>query len=491
MFKAILRLTKQSVIYGVGHVLTKAVIIILLPIHTNFLSPDEFGITTIVMLFLGIMSIIYSFGLNTAFLQFYMLENDKKAGNRYFSTALIATAITAVVLSTVLFVSKNVISKILFDSQNYGYLIKLSIGILFFDALILLSKNILRAEERSIIYAVFSLINVTFNCLFNIIFVAYRLMGVEGIFLAYFLSSGITFILFLPIVIKHFLPFFSLEMFKRMLIFGFPFIPATLAIFLIDTIDRAFIKHYLGLDATGIYGAGYRVALVIKLFINAFQIAWVPFFLSLANDENAKKIFSKILTYFILICSLIFLIFTMYMDQIIRLNIFGYTIIGREFWGSTQIVPAVILAYIFYGIYLNFLVGVYYKEKTKFLIVITGIGAIVNIFGNIFLIPTFKLLGAAYATVLSYCSMAVLLFFINQQFYPIQYEFRKILKICLLSAIIFFTFQYISLPYELITRAILIFIYLVLLYISGFFESKEIQTIRLFFKGIYGKVSTR
>ncbi len=99
MLKAILRLTKQSLIYGIGQVLSKAIIIILLPVHTNKLSTDEYGVFNILLLFIGLMAIVYSFGLNTAFLQFYMKEPDKKNKDKYFATAFLATFVLVLVLS--------------------------------------------------------------------------------------------------------------------------------------------------------------------------------------------------------------------------------------------------------------------------------------------------------------------------------------------------------------------------------------------------------
>ena len=103
MFKAILRLTKQSFIYGMGQVLSKAIVVILLPIHTNKLTTNEYGVFNILLLFMGLLAIVYSFGLNTAFLQFYMIEPDKKNKNKYFSTAFLATVVIVFLLSLIIY----------------------------------------------------------------------------------------------------------------------------------------------------------------------------------------------------------------------------------------------------------------------------------------------------------------------------------------------------------------------------------------------------
>ena len=491
MLKAILRLTKQSFIYGIGQVLSKAIVIILLPLHTNFINPGEYGVFNVLLVFIGFMAIAYSFGLNIAFLQFYLLEPDLKKKNKYFSSAFFITLLIALVLSLFIYSFKASLAKLLFHTEQYKYLMNLVIVILSFDALILLSKNILRAEERAVFYGFVSIFNVAINCVLNIIFVVHYRYGVKGILIAYLLSSAVTFLFLLPITVKHLSATISIEMLRKMLIFGLPFLPSTLALFLIDSIDRNLIERYLGLEAAGIYGAGYKVSLVIKLFINAFNVAWVPFFLSMADDENAKNIYSKVLTYFTIICSFVFLFFSMFMDQIVRVKIFGYTIVGQEYWGSLQIVPVVILAYVFYGFYVNFQVSIFLKHKTKYFAYINIAGAAVNIVSNIYLIPTLKLMGAAYATLLSYVLMAVWLYIITQRIYPIQYELKKILKIGLISLIIFLTYQCVDLPNAMMLKTILIFIFGLSIYLFKILDAKEIQTLKYLVKKFHGKISTR
>lgn len=484
MFKSILRLTKQSAIYGLGHVLSKAIVILLLPLHTNFVTPLEYGVATQLLVFLGIMGIIYSYGLNTALLQFFILEKDPNQRKKYFSTAFLSTLITSVLLSIALFSIKFYITRLLFDTEQFAFLINLSIGILIFDALILLAKNILRAEERAVSYVIFSVLNVLINYSLNYILVVRLSLGVRGIYWANLLASGLTLMLFLPLVKNYFTPTVSRELLIRMLKFGLPFLPSTLAIFVIDSIDRMFITRYLGLEATGIYGAGYKLALVIKLFTNAFQFAWIPFFISMAKQEKAKEVFARILTYFTLACSLVFLLFCMYMDQIIRVRIFGYPVMGKEYWAGAQIVPVVILAYICYGWHLNFLVGVFLKEKTHYLAYITGLSAIINILGNVWLIPRFRLMGAAYATLLSYFSMMVLLYLPSQHLYPISYEWRKILTISLLTGLVYLLFRYLPFPHEEVMKVCLIAIFFLVLYYSGFFETQEIKKLESLVKGL-------
>lgn len=487
VFSSLLQLTKHSAIYGVGHVLTKSLIIFLLPIHTNYVERIEYGIATTLFAFLAIASIIYSYGLNTALIQFYILEQEPKQKKNIFSTAFFATAITSLIFSLILILGSVFFAEHLFDSVEYGYLIRYSAAILSLDALLLLNFNILRAQEKSNYFAFLSVLNVGLNLFFNILLVVHYQMGVKGIFLANIYSSFAMFFVLLPYCARHLGIMLDRSVFYKMLKFGLPFVPATLSIVFINSIDRFFIKFYLGLDAAALYGAGYKLGLIVKLFINAFQFAWLPFFLHTAQKENAKEIFSKILTYFSLICSIIFLSIHLFIEQVVRLKIFGLYIFGPEYWSSTVIVPVVTLAYIAYGIYLNFIVGIYVKEKTKLLMLIAGVGAIFNIVANFILIPRYHLMGAAYATILSFVVMAVLCFRFSQRLYPIQYEFRRLLKIAI------FTFVIALLPSlfksDIHSAVKLIFFcgYFVLLYLSGFFQVAELEGL----KQIYLHFKTR
>ena len=152
---SILKLTRHSAIYGAGHVLTKSLSILLLPIHTNYVNKLEYGAATQLFAFLAIASIIYSYGLNTACLQYYIQEPDEEKKNRFFSTAFFSTLFTSLIFSIILFCLKSTVAKLLFDSVDLSYLILYSMGILTADALVLLSFNILRAEEKSVSFASF------------------------------------------------------------------------------------------------------------------------------------------------------------------------------------------------------------------------------------------------------------------------------------------------------------------------------------------------
>jgi O-antigen/teichoic acid export membrane protein len=200
--------------------------------------------------------------------------------------------------------------------------------------------------------------------------------------------------------------------------------------------------------------------------------------LSTSRQENAKQVFCKVLTYFILACSSVFLLLSFFIDEIVRFELFGFTIFGEEYWESTAIVPLILLSYIFYGIYVNFLVGVYIKKKTAMLPLITGIAALVNIGANLMLIPFWGMMGSAWAKVICYATMAVLLYYKIHRLYYIKYEWKKIYHLAAVTLGIFLMQNYIFQFEWWWQKLALLFVWAFILVFSGFLDQTERSYIR-------------
>jgi O-antigen/teichoic acid export membrane protein len=277
----------------------------------------------------------------------------------------------------------------------------------------------------------------------------------------------------LPITFQFFRFQFDKIIFSEMIKFGLPYVPSGLAVVAMDLIDRFFLERMTSLEITGIYSAGYKLGMFMALFIAAFRFAWHPFFLSTSKQENAKQVFAKVLTYFVLACSFVFLGISLFIDEIVRFKIFGFTLFGEAYWESTVIVPLILISYIFYGVYVNFLVGVYLEKKTSMLPLITGAAALVNVIANLILIPFLGMMGSAWAKVLCYSTMAVLLYYKVYRIYFVQYEWGRIVRIAV-AAIGIFLVQFYLLQFESwFLKLGLILIFFLILLFSGFLDKSE------------------
>src|SRR3989339_621442 len=164
-------------------------------------------------------------------------------------------------------------------------------------------------------------------------------MKAETVFIAGLIASGITAITLLVIVRKEFTVHFSTPLYREMLRFGLPYIPAGLAGIAIQVIDRPILKALTDNDTVGIYQANYRLGVLMMLVVGMFDYAWRPFFLTHAKDEDAPKLFSKVFTYFVSAMMFVFVAVTLFIDDLVRIPIFGRHFIGSNYWGGPDIVP--------------------------------------------------------------------------------------------------------------------------------------------------------
>lgn len=485
MFESLKRLTKHSAVYGIGHIFTRVINFLLLPLYTNELPTDEFGAYAVLFTFLAVMIIIYTYGIDAAFLRFFILSDETKNRKQVFSTAFWGVALAACLLSIVIYVFRDFWSSLLYTQGDYSHLIRLGSLILLFDALAILPFLYLRAEERSVLYTVLKFVNVIINVTLNIYFIVILGKGVEGIFLANVYASGLTFLMISFILFRNISLQFSSGVFKELVSFGLPYLPATLAVVLLDVIDRVLMERLAGLDATGIYNAGVKLGLFMALFVAAFRFAWQPFFLATSKQEDAKQIFAKVLTYFTMLGTLIFLAISFFIEEIVRLQVFGKSLIGPEFWDGTQVVPAILLAYLLFGVYVNFTVGIQLEKKTKVMPVVTGSGVLINIVLNLILIPRFGMMGAAYAKIAGYAVMCTALYIFAQRVYNIEYEFGRLLKLAAVTAVLFFLGT-IENGWDILLKFALLLGFPLLLFVTGFFEKRELQKMKLILSGRAG-----
>ncbi|MBN1782955.1 oligosaccharide flippase family protein [bacterium] len=443
VFQSIKRLFKNSVIYGIGHILSRFITFLLLPLYTHILPKNEYGVVGIFFTYIGILFIVYTYGLSSAFFRFYLAKDRQEERDRVFSTSFFALIITSLALSGLIMTFASPISKMIFSqgvqqiSVSLPFLVRMAAVILFFDSIGLLGFLVLLSEERSVTFAILKLCFVLVNMGCNILFLVIWHWGVEGVFLANAIGSVFSMLSVMPVMWKRLRRIFSMSLFRELLAFGLPYIVVNASVVIMDTIDRPLLERLASIEEAGLFNAGVKLGMFMAIFVTAFRFAWIPFFMGHSRQENAKAAFSKVFTYLMTACFTVFLFFSFFIDIIVRFRFFGHSLIGQEYWSSTVVVPVVFFAYIFYAAYINFLIGVYLKKKTIMLSYITAAGMLGNILLNIVLIPVIGMMGAAWARFGAYMIMASSLYFVSQKYYPIQYEWSRILRLLFLTGILF------------------------------------------------------
>lgn len=442
-------LLKQTLIYGIATVLPRVISFLLVGLHTNYMpKPEMYGEVTILYAYMIFFNIVLSYGMETAFFRFYHKEENKKE--------VISTATVSIFWSTILFLCLT----LLFQKTLAGFLnvdkeyVNYAIWILALDALVIIPFSKLRAEQKPIKYSVFKISNVIINMLLNVFLLAilpqlahtnpqgfwstfyFEDYQIGYVFLANLIASLFTFILFMP---HYFKPnwLFNKALWQQMLTYGWPILFAGLAFGINEHLDKILLSEWLDPEtakaAVGAYSACYKIGLFMVLFRTAYTLGIEPFFFSQAGNANAPQTYATITKYFVILGSLILLVVIVFAD-VIKF----FLVRQPEYWEAMKIVPLIIIANFFLGIYTS--LSVWYKliDKTIIGAYISVIGAIITLSLNYVLIVLFKMsyLGSAVATICAYGSMMVISYYLGREKYPIPFEMKKILTYLFASIIL-------------------------------------------------------
>lgn len=476
MLSKLKQLTKDTAIYGVSTIIGRFINYILVPFYTNIFAPAEYGIISNIYAYIAILNILFTYGMDSSYLKFAKTKEfgDDKDN---FSTPFLSILTTSILFGLTFFLFKPFYVILFSVPEQYEYLVYYVGLILILDSLVVLPFLFLRLENKPVLFASIKISNILLNVALNLVFILVFDWGIEAIIISNVLASALNILLLFPSFKTIFKFKFNSALYKRSLKFGLPFLPAGIALMVLQVIDRPIMLYLTDLHTVGIYQANYRLGTFMMLFVLMFQYAWQPFFMKNSEDENAKELFSKVLTYFTLAGTVILVCLSLFIDKIVTIEILGKSIIGKAYWSGLPIVPVVLMAYLFYGMYIIFSAGLYIKEKSGWVPFVSGFAAIVNIGANFLLIPFWGIMGAALATLLSYFVMAAGIYIVSQSMYKINYENKKILVMLISSVILGAIYYYLLIENEItiIYRLIMLSVFGIILILFKVIEKKEIQ----------------
>lgn len=470
-------LTKDTAVYGISTILSRFLTFILVPFYSHVLGKAENGIVGYIYAYIAFLNIIYLYGMDSAYMKYASLNKDEKNKKSVFSTPYLFVTITSLIISLLIIIFRpqvNAAMDIPADRWDISYYFTF---ILFFDALAVIPFAHLRLARKAKKFALIKTINILLNVALNIILIRVFRMGMIAVFISNLAASVLTLILLMPEIARNLEIKLNGELLKKMLKFGLPYLPASLASMVIQVIDRPILLMMTDESTVGVYQINYKLGIFMMLFVSMFQYAWQPFFLHNAREKNAKEIFSKVLTYFVLAGSVVLVLLSLFIENLIRIRILGFTLIGAAYWSGANIIPIVLLGYLFNGIYVNFTAGIFIEEKTRYLPYITGLGALINVGVNYWLIPVFGMTGAASATLASYVVMAIALFLVVQKFYKIDYEYGKLFRIflsVLIPALIYYTVP----DKTVLFKSGILLLFVILLFLLKIISKNEVKALR-------------
>ena len=438
------KLASQTAIYGLSSILGRFLNYLLTPLYTSaeVFQTDQYGIITEMYSYVAFLVVLLMYGMETAFFRYY---SDAKNKDAVYSTALWSMIIsTTVFVSATSLFAQPIASFLGYpDHSEYISWFALIVGL---DALIAIPLAKLRAENKAIRFVFINFSFISINIGLNLFFLVYCLQGyndgntnwiidfaydpetaVGYVFIANLIASVFRFLLVMPDMIKiRFV--FDRVIWKNLLLYGAPLLIVGLAGNINEALDKPLLKWLLipslgeeqAMSQVGIYGGIYKLSIAITLFVQAYRYAAEPFFFSQRSNAQAPATYAKMLHLFTAFVLFAFLIITLFID------VFKQFLQSDEYWVALGIVPILLLANIFLGIYYN--LSVWYKltDKTIYGSYIALVGALITISLNVWLIPIMGYKGCALATLGCYFTMAVISFVIGQHHYPVPYSLPKL-----------------------------------------------------------------
>ncbi len=449
---SIKKLAGQTIWYGASSIAARFINYLLTPYLTYTLAnTSDYGKMGLIYSLIPILNILFTYGFETAYFRFASKDENRES---IYSTAALSLLFSTILFSVVLWVNQSVLGRVTGLSE-FPQIIQLSIFIIGLDALTTIPFARLREEGRPIKFAVVKISGILLNIFFTWFFISYCPHDLEKfpvspvkfiyspatnpiyyVVLANVIQSAFTLLLLFS-EIKQIRLRFNFRLWKEMMIYSLPLIIAGMGGMINETFDRLMLRWWLPGETifreqqVGIYNACYKLSILITLFIQAFRMGAEPFFFKQAEGQNPQKVYARVMKFFVIVLSLMFLVVSLFMP------VWKY-FIGPKYWEGLAVVPVLLLANMFLGIYYNLSIWYKISHKTMSGAWITLIGAGITILINFFFIPGFSYMACAWATFTCYGSMMVISYVWGQKQYHIPYAWKKLLAYMVIVVLMYF-----------------------------------------------------
>ena len=457
--KNLQKLAGQTAIYGLSSVIGRVLNYLLVPLYTRVFSTEQYGVVTEMYAYVAFLIIILTYGMETAFFRFSSQSEEK---SKVYSTTLISIVCTSFIFMLFAAVFSQPVADWLRYPNHSEYVTWFAI-IVGLDALSSIPLARLREQNRATTFATVNLVNIAVNIGLNLFFLVYCKnifdggqsnwmvntfynpeIGVGYVFISNLIASITKCVLLLPWMITIKLDL-DRVLLRKMFLYASPLLIAGLAGMVNETIDRIMIKRLLidtigekaAMEQLGIYGACYKISIIISIFIQAFRYAAEPFFFAQQSQNDSKETYAAIMKYFVAACSIIFLSIMLFINVVIQF-------VGPEFREGITVVPILLMANLCLGIYFN--LSIWYKLTglTRFGAYIALMGAVLTITLNYLWIPWIGYVGSAWATLICYAFIAIASYLFGQKYYPVEYDIPKIIGYPVAAVLLYYFSTFIN-----------------------------------------------
>lgn len=430
------KLAGDTVIYGMSSIVGRFLNWWLVPYYSFIFAPEIYGVVTNLYAMVSFFLVLLAYGMETSYFRYASKSEDPE---KVYSTSLIALLATSLCFILIAVLFRHETANLIQYPDHPEYIVWFAV-ILGIDVFSNIPFARLRLKNRPVRFAVLKIVNIGFNIGFNIFFltVCPRLaennpgsmvtlfyspsIGVGYVFISNLLASVITLLMLFPEIFRTTFRF-DRKLLRQMLGYGFPILVVGLAGMINQNIDKIIMPYLIPeaqnpMHQVGVYGANYKLAVIMNMFIQAFRYAFEPFFFSRAKTKDDPGVYATVMKYFVISGLLIFLGMVLYIDLI-------KIIIDPQYHEGLKVVPLVLMANLFFGIY--FALSLWYKltDKTRYGAYIAVIGSVITLVLNFALIPVMGYTGSAIAGFVCFFAMMVISYLYGQKYYPVPYNLKR------------------------------------------------------------------
>jgi O-antigen/teichoic acid export membrane protein len=475
LFQKIRELSKHLAIYGSGDVAIQALNFLLLPLYVKYLSKADYGVLALLASVEATVKLFFRWGVDGAFMRFWYDCTDERERQRLASTLFLFLLGANGVLLVLSLVASPFLSSRLLQSEGYTLALQLVLLNTFAIGFTFIPFHVLRIQGRAREFSGLTLARSASTLVLRLFLVVGAGLGVMGVVIADVVVTAVLLVVMLRWFIPLLRPVFSMNVLRKSLAFGLPRVPHGFALQLMSVGDRFVMTRYLPVQDIGVYSIGVSFGLVEKIVLGAFEYAWAPFYYATAREPDAERVFSTVATYGVAVLALMTAGLSAVAADLLNAVTHG------QYVAAAGVVTWTAIGVFFYGVYLLTSIGLNITSRTGYYPVTTAIGAALNIALNFALLPTFGIIGAAWANGAAYAVQAGLAYGFSQRFYPVRYEYGRLSRAVAAALLAYFVAK--ALPAMppvagIVTRgATVAAIMAVLLWITRFFNADELRVL--------------
>ena len=411
-------------IYGGGRMLQKFLTALMLPLFTAFLTKSDYGIVGMVVTVTTFLDVFVTMGFDVAFTRFYFDDKSPKHRSDVITHVFYVKFLYPAVLLGVLMAFMPWISSLLMGGDGYAIYFNIGVATLFFTNLSDLPFTLMRLEHRPWTFTSFTVARVLIQVPMAVVFLAVFDWGPAGYLGANLVTAILLNLAALPFYAPRLRFLWDRALLRSMLAFAIPAMFTAISFFFLKLSDRFFLLHYQGIAVVGLYTVANSLSQPLYIVGMAFRMAWPQWHYAKLNEpERHKRMVSRSSTYFMAFNGILLALVGIYLPLVIHL------LLNPKFWSVGPTTFVLTLSVALYNLYFIFWIGANVAKKNRLIPVITLVASGVNVALNFLLVPVYGMYAAAWNTVVGFGILAVLVYFVSNRWYPIPYEWRRLITI--------------------------------------------------------------